>query len=323
MMAEEENITPPIETPNWLGQPYAERRILAGFLNRGEVAVVYPHANEWSNDVTQRVAGLHGAANSLKPRKDAGICDILSIEEPEALQILDPIGRVIAAPLVASFSYSWVSIGSLIAVNAVADPFPPPVLLSNDDTRSLADYSVYEHIGQPVFVSPTAVATTGALNVVPVQSAIRDSHLVVRYKLSKVVRPIIVGYQQGRCYLLKEYGRVLAAMAQGVNRLLCLVYYGLDLTQVDLGVRGLHAQGLIALGEPINHFGSERLDGVNVPLVRDFLDLELTAVVPSRAPLFIWQPTVQQLGIQLEIAPPGPLPLTGSVLAEVPVSTNQ
>jgi hypothetical protein len=321
-MAEAENITPPIENRNWLGQPYAERRVLAGFLNPGEVELVYPQSSEWSDDVSGQVAALYGAANSLPPRTESGICNISSIEEPDALTVLDPIGKGIPAPLVASFSYSWVNIQNLIAVSAVADPFPPPVSLANNNAGALAEYSLYEPIGQPVFVG-LALATTGPVNLVPLQAAVKNGQLVVRYQLSKVVKPIIVGYEQGRCYLLKEYGRVLAAMAQGVNRLLCLVYYGLDLTQVDLKVRGLHVQGLVGLGEQINHFGSERLSGANVPLVGDFLDSQLTAAVPSRAPLFIWQPTVQPLGIQLEIAAQGPLPLTGSLLPQVSVPTNQ
>ena len=322
MIAEAENTTPPIEPRNWLGQPYVERRILAGFLNPGEVDVVYPPSHEWPNHVAKEVASLLGAANSLKPRTDVGICHISDIEEPEALGVLDPIGRGIPAPPVAAFSCSWVKIKNLIAVSAVADPFPPSISLSNENAGGLAEYSLYEPVGPPVFVG-TALATTGPVNVVPLQAQLKNGQLVVRYQFAKVVKPIIVGYEQGRCYLLKEYGRVLAAMAQGVDRLLCLVYYGLDLTQADLRVRGLHAQGLIGVGEPINHFGFERLSDANVPLVRDFLDSALTGVVPSRASLFIWQPTVQPLGIQLEIAPQGGLPLTGSVVAQILAFTNQ
>lgn len=314
MITEAQNTTPPIDNRNWLGQPYAERRVLAGFLNHGELEFVYPHSNEWPNDVREHVAALHGAAHLLNPRADAGLCDISNIEEPEALEVLGIAGRAIVAPIVASFSYSWVNIHNLIAVSAIADPFPPSVSLSKDDLRSVAEYSLYEHIGQPLFVSPTTLATTGPVNLIPLPATLKNGQLVVRYQLSKVVRPIIVGYEENRCYLLKEYGRVLAAMAQGIDRLLCLVYYGLDLTQIDFKVRGLHAQGFINPGEPLNHFGVARLTSSKIPLVRDFLDPTVTAIFPSRDSVFIWQPIVQPLGVQFEAIAPGPLPLTGSVV---------
>src|SRR5258705_9740778 len=173
MKAEAENITSSIAARNWLCQPYAERRLLARFLNRGEVELVYPPSSEWPSDVTSLVAALNGVAHSLQPRAEAGICRISNIEEPEALKVLHPIGRGVLAPPVASFSYSWVEIKNLIAVSAVADPFPPRVSLSNDDLPSLAEYSLYEPIGEPVFVG-SALATAGPVNFVPLQAALRD-----------------------------------------------------------------------------------------------------------------------------------------------------
>ena len=311
-MTEGQNANPAIQTSNWLGQPYAERRILAGFLNQGEVELVYPHSSEWPPEVNERVAALHGAANSLQPREDIGVCDISNVEESEAMAVLDPIGRAIAAPPVASFSYSWVNIHNLIAASAVADPLPPPITLSMDDLRSLADYSLFENIGPPIRLGPTALATTGPVNVVPLQTELRSGQLVVRYQLTKSIRPIIVGYEQGRCYLLKEYGRVLNAMVQGIDRLLCLVFYGLDLTKMDMNVRGLNP--MLVPGELVNHFGAERLGSVRPPLVSDFLDPAITAIIPSRASVFICEPSIQILSMQFEAIPKGPLPLTGSVI---------
>jgi hypothetical protein len=313
MITEAQNTTPPIDNHNWLGEPYAERRVLAGFLNDGELEFVYPHSNEWPSDVREHVAALQGAAHSLDFRTDAGLCDISNVEEPEALDVLGLVGRAIAAPIAASFSYCWVNIHNLIACSAIADPFPPSVSLSNDDVRSLAEYSLYEPLGPPLFVG-TALATTAPVNLIPVQATLKNSQLVVRYQLSRVVKPIMVGYENNRCYLLKEYGRVLAAMAQGIDRLLCLVYYGLDLTQIDFKIRGLHAQGFLNPGEPINHFGVARLTSSKIPLVQDFLDPTVTAIFPSRDSVFIWQPIVQPLGVQFEAIAPGPLPLTGSLI---------
>lgn len=310
-MTEGQNANPATQTSNWLGQPYAERKILAGFLNPGEVEVVYPNSSEWSPDVSERVMGLLGAANSVGPRDSVGVCDISNVDDTEALRVLHSVGRAIAAPPVASFSYSWVNIDNLIAVGAVADPIPPPVSLSNNDVRSLADYSLYENIGPPIFLG-SALATTGPVNVLPLKAEIRNGQLVVHYQISKTIRPIIVGYEQGRCYLLKEYGRVLGAMAQGVNRLLCLVYYGLDLSKVDMNIKGLNP--LIGPDEPVNHFGAERIGGTQAPLVRDFLDAALTATIPSRASVFICEPSVQILAVQFEAAAKGPLPLTGRVV---------
>jgi hypothetical protein len=92
-MTEVQNATPANETSNWLGQPYAERRILAGFLNQGEVDVVYPHSSGWPPDLRERVAALHGVANSLGPRDAVGICDISNVDESEALRVLQPVGK--------------------------------------------------------------------------------------------------------------------------------------------------------------------------------------------------------------------------------------
>lgn len=310
-MTEGENANPTTQTSNWLGQPYAERKILAGFLNPGEVEVVYPNSSEWPPDVSERVMALLGAANAIGTRDGVGVCDISNVDESEALKVLLPVGKAIAAHPVAAFSYSWVDINNLIAAAAVADPLPPPVALSNNDAGSLANYSLYENIGPPIFLG-SALATTGPINVLPLKAELRNGQLVVQYQVSKTIRPIIVGYERGRCYLLKEYGRVLAAMAQGVNRLLCLVYYGLDLSKVDMNIKGLNP--LIGSEEPVNHFGAERLGGTQAPLVRDFLDPALTATIPSRASVFICEPSVQILAVQFEAMAKGPLPLTGTII---------
>lgn len=90
------------------------------------------------------------------------------------------------------------------------------------------------------------------------------------------------------------------------------MYYGLDLSKVDMNIKGLNP--LIGPEEPVNHFGAERLGGTRAPLVRDFLDAALTATIPSRASVFICEPSVQILAVQFEAASKAPLPLTGRVL---------
>lgn len=312
-MSTEQNTNSTVQASNWLGRAYAERRILAAFLNRGEERLVYPHSSEWPVEIAQRVAAMHGGAANLPALPNAGISSIANVEEPEALSAFDPVARLIAAPPVASFSYCWVELENLIATGAVADPLSLPVMLNNDDPKSLAEYSVYVGIEQPVFVGPTTFATTSLLNVTLAQAMIQDSHLILSYKLSKIVRPIIVGYEQGRCYLLKEYGRVIGALAAGIKRLLCLVYFGLDLTQRDMKIRGLDVSGLLAKGEPVNHFGQERLTSQRPPLVKDFLDEALTVKIPSRESVFLCDSAIQITGFQFEGTAKEGVPLNGGV----------
>jgi hypothetical protein len=299
---------------NWLAQPYTERYILAGFLNADEASLVYASASQWPDHIREEIRARYGAGTSLPPRPDAGICEISIVEESDALSVLHPVARVISAPAIASFSYSWVTIQNLIATSAIADPLPQTVAPFDETPSFLAKYSLYRDIGRPIFISETSFATIGPINIQPAQAAITEGQLVVRYKLSNVIAPIIVGWEQDYCYLLKGYGRVLKAMTQGVKRLLCLVYYGLDLTKPDMNVRGLNTQGLFNIGEPVNHFGPERLKGMTRPLVRDFLDSALAVNFPSRADIFIHDPSVQSLGIQFNDIGLNSLPLTGGLV---------
>lgn len=312
-MSGEQNLGSPRQASNWVARPYAERRILAGFLNRGEEAVVYPYSSEWSAEVAERVAAIQGKGNTLPPSPNAGVCDIANVEEPEALKVIDRWARSIGAPLFATFSYCWVSLENLIAAAAVMDPLPSAEAIDQDDPRSLGDYSLYVNVDPLIPAGQATFATNGPISAALVQAVITDSHLVVSYKLSKVPRPIIVGYEEGRCYLLTEYGRVIAALAAGVKRLLCLMYFGLDLTQRDMAIRGLDATGLVAKGDPLNHFGRTRLTSERPPLVQDFLNEDLTVRMPSRGTVFIFEPSVQIVGYELAGRPNDGIPLKGSV----------
>lgn len=301
------------EQGHWFKKPYAERRILAGFLNTGEIDRVYSDFQGWPPDVNDYVARLYGAANSLSSRPEAGVCEIENVSEPDALTQLDPIARGIALPLSGPCSYNWVKIQHLIAASAVAASIHPRVLPSNENVQSLANYSLYAPVSEPLFLSPTLIATDAPLDLRPIQAVLQNSRLTVHYQVSRTASPIIVGYENGRCYLLSGYGRVIAALATGIDRLLCLTYFGLDLMQPSFGIR---LQGPLNL-QKVNHFGSDRLTSSAPPLVRDFLDLTLTAVVPARASLFLCEPAMQMTAIQFESGAPGPLPLTGQIEANV------
>jgi hypothetical protein len=130
---------------------------------------------------------------------------------------------------------------------------------------------------------------------------------VLKYQLAPPPEPILVGYEQGRYYLLTAYSRVIQALIGNVERLLCLVYYGLDLRLPNFGVR------IINEHNAVNHFGPALLSGEMAPLVRDFLDDSLTAVVPSRrGEFFIGFPSFQLRPVNWPEPPHGPLPLSFS-----------
>jgi hypothetical protein len=301
------NPTPPAGS-GWLAEPYAERHILAGFLKPGEVEIVYPAALEWPSNVTESVRSLHGTGAALGTREEAGQCRISNIEEPEALAVLDPVARSVQAGPAVPMSYAWVEIRNLIAAGSVADPLPMPRPLSNDDARAIADYSLRDYGGQPLLSGNGILITSVPLNISFAGAEVRGNQYLVQYALAPLFSPIVVGYEQGRCYLLKEYGRVLYAISQNVERLLCLVYYGLNLTEPNMGVKALGQQG-----DAFNHFGAERLGGAVTPLVRDFLNPAVTAIVPSRAQLFAAMPSVQSLGMEFDPLPQGGLPLSGPI----------
>lgn len=289
--------------PSWYTRPYVERRILSGFLKLGEVEVVYPAAREWPGEVAERVRALHGAAAGLSPRPDAGRCLISPVEEAEALAVLDPIARSMQLRPATTIDFGWVEISNLIAPSAVADPMSDGAPLTNDDPKGLAEYSLYEGVGQPVIVDNVVLINSVPLTLAPAGIALAGNQFLVRYQIIRAVSPVIVGYEEGRCYLLTEYGRVLHALSQNIERLLCIVYYGLDLDQADFGIKFPEHEGAA-----LNHFGRTRLSAPAPPLVRDFLDPSVGVAFPSKGTFFSAQPSLQAILMEYDSVPEGPLP---------------
>lgn len=267
--------------PAWLSQPYVERRILAGFLRPDEVEIVYPASSQWPADVAERVRALHGAADNLDPRPDAGHCLISPAIEPGALEVLDPIARGIELPPVVTVDFAWVEINNLIASASVADPLPTDTQLSNEDLKGIAEYSLFEISGQPLIAGGGLLINSAPLEVAFAGTQLMGNQFIVRYQLIRSFSPIIVGYEEGRYYLLTDYGRVVHAISQNITRLLCIVYYGLDLDVADYGVKFPGQEG-----RALNHFGRKRLSVAAPPLVRDFLEQRVAAVFPSKGTFF-------------------------------------
>jgi hypothetical protein len=289
--------------PRWYTQPFVERRILSGFLKPGEIEVVYPAALEWPGEVAGRVGALHGAAVGLAPRPDAGRCLITRVEEPEALAVLEPIARGMQLRPETTIDFGWVEISNLIAPASVADHMPEGTPLSNEDLKGLAEYSLYEGVGQPVIIDNALLVNSVPLGLVPVGVTLMGNQFLVRYQIIRAVSPIIVGYEEGRCYLLTDYGRVLHAISQNVERLLCIVYYGLDLDKADFGIKFPDHEGAA-----LNHFGRARLSAPAPPLARDFLDPSVGATFPSKGTFFSAQPSLQAILMKYDSPPEGPLP---------------
>lgn len=287
----------------WL-QPYAAHRILAGFLREEDVPKVHPAAGNWPEEVAALVRALHGAARGLSPRPEAGQCHLSPVEEPEALAVLQMASQAFPVGPNIPVSYSWVEISNLIATAAVADALPKEVAVFNGHPQSLAEYSL---IGPP----PTYIAGpngslyfSSPIGLQPLYRGIEEDQLILRYRLAQTVRPIVVGYEQDRFYLLNGYGRVLQAMVGKVDRLLCLVHYGLDFTAPQMGVRLFDPKG-----GAVNHFGPALLVGGSPPMVKDFLDPSLSAVFPTRAPFFMVMPAIQAHQVQFAPPPSAQLPL--------------
>jgi hypothetical protein len=284
------------------GAPYAERRILAGFLRAGDLPIVHPPSCRWPESVAQRVCALNGTSGAVPDRPEAGQCRLRPVEEPEALMILRGASQQMPFGPNVPVSYSWVDIKNLIATSSVADPLPTHPVVLSDDPGALARYSLFgpsvlELRSDGMLYSQTNVGLQLA------HSAIEGGALVLKYKMIFPPEPVLVGYEQGRFYLLTAYGRVIQALMAKVERLLCLVYYGLDLGLPNCGVR------VLTEGHTVNHFGSPLLSGGKPPLVRDFLDPSLTAVVPSRAEFFIGAPSFQLTAVTWPEPAGGALPL--------------
>jgi len=287
----------------WL-QPYAEHRILAGFLRDEDVLKVHPAAASWPEEVSARVRALHGAARGLAPRPEAGQCRLSPVEEPEALAVLRTASQALLIGPEMPVSYSWVEISNLIATASIADALHQEVAVFNSHPLPLAEYSL---IGPP----PTYTAGpngslyfSSAVGLQPLYRGIEEDQLVLRYRLAQTVRPIVVGYEQGRFYLLNAYGRVLQALVGKVDKLLCLVHYGLDFTAPLMGVRLFDPKG-----GAVNHFGHALLAGGSPPMVKDFLDPSLSAVFPTRSAFFMVMPTLQAHQVQFATPPSAQLPL--------------
>lgn len=302
------NLPQPVR-PSWLSQPYVERRILAGFLRPEEVGIVYPASREWPANVAERVRGSHGAAQDLSPRPEAGQCIISPVEEPEALTVLDPVARSMQLPPAITVNFAWVDIGNLIAPASVADPMPTDTPLSNEDRKGLAEYSLYDVPGQPVVVGGPLLINSAPLDVVFTGFKITGNQFIVRYQLIRGISPIIVGYEDERCYLLTDYGRVIHAINQNITRLLCIVYYGLDHGKADFGIKFPGQEGMA-----LNHFGQDRLSVAAPPLVRDFLDPTVAAIFPAKGTFFSAQPTIQAILMKYDSPPEGQIPLSSEIV---------
>lgn len=282
----------PAEARNPWAEPFAESRILAGFLRPEDVAVVYPASREWPEEVYARLRPLYGAGAGLPPRPDAGRCRIHPVEEPEALAVLHQMALAFQPPAESPVSYAWVEVGNLIAPLAVAPPLPRQVAVFNNDPTFLAGYSLYGPSPEPVFGAGGETYTLSPVKLRLAHQGVEDGLLVCRYQYVPVPQPIVVGYEAGRFYLLNEYGKVLQAMIGGVGKLLCLVHYGLDLGAAKMGLRGIEPPGGVA-----NHFGRTLLSGDRPPAVKDFLNNTLAAVVPSRAAFYVTRPSIHTTAV--------------------------
>lgn len=292
--------------PELLARPNAEERILAGFLTSEDLKVLCPAFRLWPAGSRDRVARRLGAAASLAARPEAGRGQLTSIYEPEALPYATTLGQMLPSSPSAPVSIEWVEIRDLIAVRATTGPIAE-VLPVPGDLRARARYSIY---GSPLEImlrnqswivgsAPMTISLTGAsLGARETEEAVT---ITCQYRLQPLPTPIVVGLESGKLFLLNEYGRVIQALRSGLTRLVCLVYYGLNLDQPDLGLR------LAGLDDPpVNHFGRERVIAPTAPLVRDFADPKLSAAVPARDRLFAF--AIQPQGSELTATPPISIP---------------
>lgn len=296
-----------VEAPaprNPWAEPFVEWRILAGFLRPGDFASVYPAAKEWPGEVAARVAALDGARLSLDPRAEAGRSRLHPVEEPEALDVLNGVLQFFNPGPEVPVSYAWVEIENLIATIAVADPMPRHVAVFGDDPQSLVEYSLYGAPPVPRIDGGGVMMTLSNLVFQPTKPVFENGQLVYRYNVVQAPQPILVGYEQDRYYLLNSYGTVLQALVGKVERLLCLVHYGLDLKAADMGVQFYKARKAV-----VNHFGETILSGDRAPLVRDFLDPRLSVAFPARASFFLTQQSIQTTAVNFNLPPEGQFPI--------------
>jgi hypothetical protein len=292
----------------WL-QPYAEHRILAGFLRAEDIQKVQPAAVNWPAEVSKRVDELLGAARNLSPRTEVGQCRIFPVEEPEALDVLQVASQLL--PFGADFpvSYSWVEISNLIATASIAGSISQELAISDSNPQELAENSLTGPSSSYISCLDGSLYFSSPINIQPSSSGIEDNQVVLRYRISRVVQPIVVGYEQGRFYLLNAYSRVLSALIGKVDRLLCLVYYGLDLSSAQMGVKLFDSNnGAVA----VNHFGCSLLSSDRPPMVTDFLDPSLSAIFPASDTFYMVTPSIQTQQIQFTTTTNAQLPLETS-----------
>jgi hypothetical protein len=296
------------ETPaprNPWAEPFVEWRLLAGHLRPQDVARVYPAAKGWPEEIAAHAGALHGAGLSLDTRAEAGRSRLHPVEEPEALEVLNGVMQFFNPGPDVPVSYAWVEIENLIAAISVSDPMPQHAVVVGDDPQSLAEFSLYGAPAAPkIDGNSRALLTLSNMLFEPTKPAIENGQLVCRYNIAQLPQPILVGYEQDRYYLLNSYGVVLLALARGVERLLCLVHYGLDLKAADMGVQFYKARKTV-----VNHFGETILSGDRAPLVRDFLDPRLSVAFPARASFFLTQQSIQTTAVNFSQPSAGEFPI--------------
>lgn len=268
--------------PWWL-EPYATAHVLAGFITAAELRRLCPGSVAWPPDARERVRAIHGAADRLSVRPEAGSGRVGPVEEPEVLKALDPVARTLQLGPGAPISHEWVEISNLISLRAVAI-MPSAGQLSLEDAAAVADFSLFGPQPLVQLQGNGSVVSNRPLEVGLVGLSAEDGKISTHYHVKRPYQPIIVAYEGGRLFLFSAYGLVLLALALGSQRLLCLVHYGLDFAAPNIGVR-IALQG----AKPAIHLRPELLSGGAPPLVRDFLDPELSTTAPIRRSLYVTQ----------------------------------
>jgi hypothetical protein len=217
-------------------------------------------------------------------RPEIGRVALSTVVEPEALELIAAIQIAEFMPV----SYGWLEPGNLIAIKAVAEAVPPVQRAIFEGSAGASRYSLYGPPPQYKLTRSHDIVSNVPINWVSKSLRLGNfqgaEQLVLTYEPQLVCTPIFVGYEDGRYYLLSHYGRFVQALSHGIQRLLCIVYYGLDLAAADLGVC---FPGLA--GAPLRQFDEGLLRGTAAPMVRDFLNPANAVTVPTRARMYLTQ----------------------------------
>jgi hypothetical protein len=257
-----------------LDLPFAQVAALAGYMDGQTAGIHLPWLGGLPQIVISELAARFNASSRLAPEPRAGKPRFTKATEPATLSAIRDALQFIGTPSIVNLAgFEWIEIKPLIAGRYVTGRLPLSGLqIAPGDVEGLARFCVFGHTGPldaKVEMTAEGVVIRSLLPFVLGMASppvISGGVVTVQHQLVTVPQPIRVLLAHGRAVALAGLDKLVVLARLGFERALCLVHYGYS----------------PAVGEIWPTVPQEVLDSQRPPVIEDFLNPELCAVVPTR-----------------------------------------